>query len=414
MKIVGIITEYNPFHNGHLYHIEQARAITGADAVIAVMSGNFVQRGTPAILPKHLRTEAALKAGASVVFELPVCYATGSAEFFAEGAISLLHKLGCVNAICFGSESGDINSLKRIAQILINEPSEYQNLFQAELKKGRSFPKARQNALNTYLNDDSLVSILEEPNNILGIEYIKALEKRKSNLEVYTIKRQDSHYHNPCLSDKYSSASAIRKLFQNEESDISGIFSDLNGQVPPSCYCLMEHHHGSRYPVYANDFSLLLKFKLLSESRNTLIQYMDVSEELANRIMNHRNEYINFEQFCDLLKSKELTYGRISRALIHILLDIKSDDMFAYAENGHCLYGHILGFRKDSASVLSEFKKSASVPVITKLSQTEGISELGLKMLEHDIFASDLYESVITDKYQTTFINEHSQSLVFV
>ena len=147
MKIVGVITEYNPFHNGHLYHIEKAKEVTGADAVIAVMSGNFVQRGAPAIMPKHLRTEIALKAGASVVFELPVCYATCSAEFFAEGAVSLLHNLGCVDSICFGSECGDIKYLKTIAQVLLDDPNEYKSILQTELKKGFSFPKARQNAL---------------------------------------------------------------------------------------------------------------------------------------------------------------------------------------------------------------------------------------------------------------------------
>ncbi len=412
MKIIGVITEYNPFHNGHLYHITKAREIYQADAVVVVMSGNFVQRGAPAIMPKHLRTEAALKAGASVVFELPVCYATGSAEFFAEGAVSLLHNLGCIDAICFGSECGDIASLKNIAQILINEPDEYKVFLQTELKNGLSFPKARQNALIRYLNDDSYLDILEQPNNILGIEYIKALSKRKSNIDVFTIKRTQANYHSDILNTQYSSASAIRKMLI--DSSIQDAKKALETQVPESCMCLLEDNYQIRYPVYANDFSLLLKYKLLSETKDSLVEYMDISDELANRIINRRNEFISFDQFCDLLKSKEVTYSRISRALCHILLNIKAKDLSTYAQVSHCQYGHILGFRKDASLVLKEFKKNSSVPLVTKLTQTDSLSEIGLNMLSQDIYASDLYESVITNKFKLPFINEFSKSLVFV
>lgn len=427
MKIVGVITEYNPFHNGHLYHIEKAKELSGADAVVAVMSGNFVQRGAPAIMPKHLRAEVALKAGVAVVFELPVCYATGSAEFFAEGAVSLLHSLGCIDSICFGSECGNIDILNRIANVLIDEPLEYKELLQAELKTGISFPRARQNALVSYLKDDSLNAVLEQPNNILGIEYIKALARRKSSIDIFTIKRKESQYHSNTLSENYSSASAIRKLLWHasqsihmeadntyDEPALSEVLLRLEGQVPEPCIRLLEDTYRMRYPIYANDFSLILKYKLMSETRESLSEYMDISEELANRILNRRNDFITFEQFCDLLKSKEVTYARISRALLHILLNIKSKDLFTYADADHCQYGHILGFRKDSTLVLREFKKYSSVPLITKLTQTDGLTDVGLSMLQHDIFASDLYESVITNKFKIPFINEYTQSLVFV
>ena len=175
MKIVGLITEYNPFHNGHEYHIQQAKKITGADYCIAVMSGNYVQRGAPAFLPKHLRADMALRSGCDLIIELPVCYATGSAEYFAKGAISILNNLGCVDFICFGSECGEYNKLEKIASLLAEEPEDFKSLLQNNLKSGKTFPLARQQALKDYLNDDSLDCILEEPNNILGIEYIKAL-----------------------------------------------------------------------------------------------------------------------------------------------------------------------------------------------------------------------------------------------
>lgn len=412
MKIIGVITEYNPFHNGHLYHIEKAKELSQADAVVVVMSGNFVQRGNPAVMPKHLRAEMALKAGASVIFELPVCYATGSAEFFAEGAVSLFHKLGCIDAICFGSECGDISALKRIADILIKEPQEYKEFLQSELKSGLSFPKARQNALGSYLKDESLKTVLEHPNNILGIEYIKALSKHNSEMKAFTIQRTTANYHSETLDAQYSSASAIRNLIKNTE--FSQSINILNTQIPTVSLDVLKNNYNTRYPVYADDFSLLLKYKLLSENKSSLTKYMDVSEELANRIINRRNEFLTFEQFCDLLKSKELTYSRISRALIHILLNIKQSDLNNYAQNNHCEYGHILGFRKDSTQVLKEFKNHSSVPILTKLTQTDELSESAKQMLDQDIFASDLYESVITDKFKSTFINEYSQSLKMI
>ena len=250
MKIVGLITEYNPFHNGHLYHIEKAKEITGADSVIVVMSGNYVQRGAPAIMPKHLRAEVALEAGVDVLMELPVCYATGSAEYFAAGAISLFERLGCVDSICFGSECGDYGLLARVAHILADEPEGYRQALKDLLKSGMSFPLARQKALKDYLEDDSLDSVLEQPNNILGIEYIKALYERRSPMKSYTIRRMVSGYHDTELSGSYSSASAIRRLLSYssqsvlfnkdgmfDEPSMSEVLGRLDGQVPLSRLC---------------------------------------------------------------------------------------------------------------------------------------------------------------------------------
>ena len=147
MKIVGLITEYNPFHNGHEYHIQKSKEVTGADAVIVVMSGNFVQRGAPAIMPKHLRAKVALKSGASLVLELPVCFSTGSAEYFAQGAVALLDSLGCVDSLCFGSECGEIDSLTRIARVLADEPEEYRTILRSYLKEGFAFPLGQRKGI---------------------------------------------------------------------------------------------------------------------------------------------------------------------------------------------------------------------------------------------------------------------------
>ena len=425
MKIVGLITEYNPFHNGHLYHIQKTKEITGADAVVVVMSGNYVQRGAPAIMPKHLRAEVALEAGVPVVIELPVCYATGSAEYFAAGAISLFEKLGCIDSICFGSECGEYEILEKIAHVVADEPEEYRFLLQEGLRKGMSFPLARQQALKSYFKNPDLDIILEQPNNILGIEYIKTLYKQKSSMKCYTIKRMVSGYHGQTLTGTLSSASAIRKLLEftgkslylesdemYDEPVLSEILTRLEDQVPPSCIRLLEETHRTRYPIYANDFSLILKYKLLIETKDSLVKYKDVTEELANRIINHRDDFITFDQFCDLLKTRDMTYTRISRSLFHILLNITKEDMLMYESEGYCQYAHILGFRKDAGKILSLMKQTSEVPLLTKLTQTDKLSSVGEHMLNQDIFAADLYESIITQKFKMPFINEYRQQIM--
>ena len=409
MKIVGLITEYNPFHNGHLYHIERAKEITGADAVIAVMSGDFVQRGEPAVMPKRLRTQAALEAGISVVLELPVCYATGSAEYFARGAVALLDSLGCVDSICFGSESGEIKDLEHVAEILVKEPLEYRESLQRYLREGYSFPRARQMALEDDIGQQGIV--LDRPNNILGIEYLKAMYRLNSRMKAYTIRRVVNDYHEEKLQEKtgISSASAIRKALDERS------LKALDRHVPDACMRVLRDNYELKYPVWSDDISLLLKYCLLNETRASLMQYMDITEDLSFRIMNHINEYTSFDQFCGLLKSKELTYARISRSLLHILLNITCDDMEDYKIAGDCLYAHILGFGKDNTEVLGCMKQHAKVPLLTKLSDAEDkLDETGRKMLRQDIFASNLYESVITEKYRTDYINEYQQQIVRV
>lgn len=425
MKVVGLITEYNPFHNGHLYHIRKAREVTGADTVIVVMSGNYVQRGVPAMMPKRLRAFAALEAGVAAVFELPVFFACGSAEYFAEGAIALLDALGCVDAICFGSECGDVKSLGKIAKILEDEPEEYSVLLRNYLKSGLSYPRARQAALKSYFKDGTLDMILEQPNNILGIEYMKALYKKNSTIRCCTIRRVISGYHDEKLLPSLSSAAAIRKalaygedfprLTQYSLTDgpaPPGVLLKLKDQVPHSCLQILKEYFHTRYPVYANDFSLLLKYRLLSETKETLTQYTDISEDLANRIINRAGEFLSFSQFCSLLKTRELTYARISRCLMHIILGITASDLKAYQKAGYCQYAHILGFRKDSTNILSVLKQSAKVPLITRPARAEALSDTGLSMLQHDIFASNLYESIITDKFKTPFINEYQHQVI--
>lgn len=411
MKTVGLITEYNPFHNGHAYHIEKAKMLTGADRVIVVMSGDFVQRGAPAVMPKHLRAESALLSGASLIIELPVCFATGSAEYFAQGSISLLNRLGCIDSICFGSECGDLHLLKEIAQILADEPIEYQTALKQALKEGASFPAARQEALNIY--SDKYSEILASPNNILGIEYLKALAKIHSKMEPFTIKRIGAGYHDMDINGQFSSATAIRsdiyQLADVNSSSESLPLTHIQTQVPSSCHELMKKNYQTRYPVKADDLSLLLKAKLLSETAGSLSHYLDMSPELANRILRLRNDYLSFEQFCDLLKTKELTRSRISRSFIHVLLGITND--WLTAMKAPAPYARILGFRRDHADLLGILKRTSDIPLITSPARAV-LADTAYQMLELDIYASDLYESVITDLYGTPFHNELTKQII--
>jgi predicted nucleotidyltransferase len=237
---------------------------------------------------------------------------------------------------------------------------------------------------------------LSEPNNILGIEYLKALHRLSSNIEPITIRREVSHYHDTELQEQFSSASALRQVIE------VGDFAQLYGQVPSKCMPSLADGYKIRYPVCANDFSLLLKYKLLNETSTSLVEYADVSEELANRICNRLNDYVSFDQFCELLKTKEITYTRISRALTHILLGVKKSDYHEIE------YARVLGFRKDSSDLLSLLKKHSAIPLVSKLSTYNDMPN----MLKIDVFASNLFESVVTDKYKTPFINELQHAII--
>lgn len=415
MKITGIIAEYNPFHNGHQYHIEKALEMTDSDAAIVLMSGDFVQRGTPAIMPKHLRAETALKGGASVIIELPVCFACGSAEYFARGAISIFNDLGCVDSICFGSECGDLNKMKQIAEIFSEEPEGFQKILQNYLRQGLSFPSARQKALNLYSGDPELTAILDSPNNILGVEYLKAIHRTGSRLNACTIKRVESRYHDTELSANYSSASAIRRLFTHDTDTQPREFpSTLKSQLPSSGISVLRDNYLLRYPVHADDFSLLLKYKLLTETKDSLTEYADVTQDLANRIMNQRNRFQSWNQFCDLLKTREITFTRVSRMLLHILLNIRKNDIELYSANSFTSYARILGFKKSDATVLKEIKTHSQIPLITKLGITTSLTPAAARMLETDLFAADLYESVTANRYGCSFINEYCQEIRIV
>ncbi len=419
MKVAGIITEYNPFHNGHKFHIEETRRITGADYVIAVMSGNFVQRGAPAIIDKYSRTLMALHNGVDLVFELPVCYASASAEFFALGAVSLLHKLGIVDAICFGSECGDLPLLKETAQYLHAPGKNFDIFLRSFLREGLTYPAARRRALQADLllkgnysgNPGAISGVLGEPNNILGIEYLKALQTLSSTIRPYTILRQESHYHDPVLSENISSATAIRHTILGTSED--DLLSALRDTLPSQVVSSLSDAYHKIFPITEEDFSGMIKYKILSEA-SRLTDYVDLSADLADRI-NHCDLHLSLQQLALAIKTKNITLTRVNRALFHMLLNIRKTDLQGFNESGYTAYARVLGLKKNASFLLRNIGEAGNIPLITKAAKAkEQLDPSGFLMLSQDLFASHLYQQIVYEKFGTSLPNEYRRGICIV
>ena len=401
MNVTAIISEYNPLHKGHLYHIETARKETDADFCIAIMSGNFVQRGTPAILDKYARAEAALKSGVDLVLELPAMYATASAEYFALGGVALANKLGCVTHLSFGSEYGQADKFMEAANLLINEPEEMKIPLKEALKEGLSYPAARAYAVK--VSHPELADILETPNNILGVEYCKALLKLKSKIIPHTLKRQGQDYHSETADEGFASATGIRKLIGNNNPEQETI---LKAQLPPATYDCLSPYFGHR-PLTEDDLSMLLRYKLITENRSHLTEYFGVNKELSNRIYKHLSDFETFSSFAELLKTKNITRTAINRALLHILLDIKAADVQEVTKRGCVDYIRVLGFRKEAAGLLKEFSDIPETPLITNLSAAPVLCEI-------DIRADQIYQMCASQTYKIPYQNEYQRKMLVV
>ncbi len=413
MKTVGIIAEYNPFHNGHEYQLKEAKKTTSADYCIVVMSGDFTQRGTPAIVDKYARCEMALQAGADLVIELPVCFATASAEYFAEGAVSILDRLH-VNTLCFGSECGDIDLLQTIANLFEEESELFKNELKHYLKSGLSYPFARSKAIGKCLkniSDDELPEIenlLKCPNNTLGIEYLKAIRSRKSKMEAFTIKRKGSSYLNEELTEaSFSSAQAIRKHLFAQKSPESII-----KHIPESSVSILKNEMENGFPISINDFSTILYYQLLCHKTEGYDSFWDISSSLSNKIKKNLEHYGCYTSFSnELLKSKDLTQSRICRGLLHILLNMKETD---YSLCKEAAYARILGFRKEAQPLFSSFKE-IDFPIISKMADAEKkLDSKSLSMLQLDVFAAHLYDGIAAEKVNRFVRNEYQQSIIII
>ena len=416
MKTLGIIAEFNPLHDGHSYFLREAKEASGADYLVVVMSGDFVQRGAPAICDKFSRAQMALSEGADLVLELPLYYALSSAEGFATGGISVLNALGVVDAIAFGSESGDLSALETVASVLLSETEAFQTALKSALREGLSFPAAREKAflasaphlakdIPALLQQDT--SLMKGANNILGIEYLKALKRTESRIEPLTLKR----------ATQYASAAQIREtIFGDGTGSARAVTRRRNlalSQMPYACRAILTEAAGENGAglLSTNDFSQILQYKLAVSAMLPTVDIADLSPDLWDRIrfIYSSTPYQSFDEFTASLKSKNLTYTAIQRALMHLLLDINNTSMRRYtgadadgrhASAGYTVYLRALGFKKDAAPLLKAIKENAAMPLITRLADAEkqlvdtpqGADALAL--LKEDIAASRVYDVV--------------------
>ena len=387
-RVLGIIAEYNPFHNGHLYHIAKSKQETGAQYVVAVMSGNFVQRGNTSIINKWTKAKMALLNGVDLVIELPTVYSISSAENFAEGAIKILNSLGIVEVLSFGMEANDVATLNNIANVLYSEPKEYVTMLGHELKKGHSFPKARENALMMYLNDiKRYANVLSGSNNILGIEYLKAMRKTKSTIVPIGIKREKVLYNDKYIVDEFASATAIRKMLMTNE------LNDIRKVMPRSSYLLFgEELKKGHYVMDISRFEKEIIYSLRRMSLEEISKLPDVSEGLEHSIKNAADSCNTIEEFINIVKTKRFTQTRIQRILLYGLLGIDKKHM--ETSKKITPYVRVLGFNNKGRELISEMSKlNPKLNVVTSVKRyIDTIANKNLKeMIEKDIFATNVY-----------------------
>ena len=346
--VLGIIAEYNPFHNGHLYHIEESKRKTGAKYVIAVITGNFAQRGETSLVNKWVKAQMALQSGVDLVLELPTIYSISSAENFAEGAIKILDSLKIVDTISFGTETSDLAALNNIVTVLSNEPKEYKAILSHELQKGISYPKARDNALMMYLNDiKRYANILSEPNNTLAVEYLKAIRKLKSHIMPVSVKREKVYYNDEKIVDEFASGTAIRKMLIREE------FNNIRKVMPYNNYMLLkEEIKKGRIITDIEVFEKEILYQLRKMTTQQIADLPDVSEGLEYSIKKVANSCNKVSELISMVKTKRFTQTRIQRILLYALLGITKKDMLDSKKI--VPYIRVLGMNNNGKEMLSD------------------------------------------------------------
>lgn len=375
MKIAGIIAEYNPFHNGHKYHIEETRRITGADAVVAIMSGNFVQRGDCAISDKWTRAHAALLGGADLVIELPVYYSLAVAQLFAFGAVSTLDSLGCVDFLSFGMETDDISPLYALAEKLAFDNEKIEGEIKKHLGRHTGYPAARQKALAILYRADE--TLLSSPNNMLALEYMRALFLQSSKIQPIGVKRKDSSYHDDKVTSACASATAVRAAILQDVS--------ISSAVPQNTMRLYEQaRQNNIFPVCAADFEQIMLSFLRLSSAESLKNIIDMPNGMENRLISAANKAVSIDELIDLCCARQFTRSRIRRLLFASFLGI--NDM-GYTKSPS--YIRILGLNKTGRKVLNKIQTGCRLPIITKTSNYDKKDSDPLFML--DCRSTDLY-----------------------
>jgi predicted nucleotidyltransferase len=364
----------------------------------------------------------ALLCGADLVFELPTYFALGSAEYFAKGAVSLIDKLGVVDFLHFGSECGDIAILEKCAHVIADESEEYKAILNKYLKDGNSYPTAREKAANAVLSTDTETSnIFSTPNNILGLEYIKALIQRKSNVKPMTVTRRGEGYSSENIevsSEQFASANAIRTALKNNSTNLD----DLKEHMPEKSFNILNRYaNDGNCFLYLDDFSQMLLYKLLQTGidKASFASFYDVGEQLSNTIYNNIMNFTTFDEFVLECKSKNLTYSRICRSLMHILLDMTQDTAEILKENDYTQYARLLGFNANGQALLKSIKANASIPIITKpINALKQLDKPSILSLSKDIYSANIYESLKQQKslalssLQVKIKNEYAREII--
>lgn len=373
MNIVGIIAEYNPFHNGHLYHLRQCAKLARAEACVVVMSGNFTQRGEPAVFDKWTRSRLAVQCGADLVLELPFAYAVNSAEGFARGGVGILDRLGCVTHIGFGAEQGSLCDLARLSAFLAEETAEFQEQLRRFLAEGCSYPKARQRSLETCLGAE-LAGLSTTPNNILAVEYLKQLRRQKSDIKPIMVKRKGAGYFDEQPAGAFASASAIRHTLTPEQRKKC---------VPPQ----VEAAFSAKREV--RGYFELARSLILRSSPEELSRILSVGEGLENRMKAQVRACRDLEEFVERTAAKRYPKTRIRRILCQLLVGLSSFE--------DCFYARVLAASEKGKRVIRQSKKQGQLPLLTNINKEASLPEL----IKYDILASDLYH-VLTgeDLYQ--------------
>ncbi len=360
MKVAGVICEYNPFHNGHKYQLDKVRKICGEDtAIIALMSGNYVQRGDTAVFDKKSRASAAISAGADLVFELPVCYATQSAEFFAKGAVSLLNALGMVDLLIFGAESDKLALIEETARLLSDEPCSFSHKLSAFCSTGMSFPVARAKAVREVLGKNA-AELLDEPNNILAVEYCKAIFSLNSTITPILIQRKGAMHHDNIAADSIASATHIRSLLMSGKTD------EAFSYMPDSCSDIFKNER--LHSIKAMEKAILAE--IIKMSSEELEKIADVSEGLENRIKEKALTASSLEELADSVKTKRYTHSRIRRILLSAYLGITAADRTSEPR-----YIKILAHNERGQELIRKLKKTAQLPLVRNTSQINKLDD---------------------------------------
>lgn len=389
MKALGIVSEYNPFHNGHKYHIQAAREEFNAESIVCIMSGSFVQRGEPAIFDKWSRAKMALQNGADLVIELPFVYSCQPAEIFAFGAINTLNNLGIIDGICFGSELGNSDTLYEIASLLAKEPEDFSKLVKLHLKGGNTYPRSISLALKDYYRGNEAIdtSIWENPNNILGIEYIKSIILLKSSMIPYTIKRIANNYNDIEITQPIASATAVRQEFKG-----IGLSEKLQTSLPVESFELIKYNSQiGKGPIYLENFSDILLYRLRTMKPEQIKEYISISEGLEHRIKKAADKACCAEELIDAIKTKRYTRAFIQRVLCHILIDLKWEESKVFKQPGTPSYCRVLGFNDKGKQLLREIVDHSQHPVINKVAAFKTDDRILNRIFEHDIKATDIY-----------------------